>query len=188
MALFEEIYFPGIGILNKPQRRNANTNDYYAYRYLHNHTPRVLIEFGVGAPGVGQDSAVMWGDLPLVARLTAQAIVQSLVERSLLDSIAIVTPESQMFDPPLSRQQALANLQQFGYELPEGFGISERIIESAMVNGGKEWRGPVISEEYPYTHPDGKETTRRDCTGGTCEYDPTTGNVGWAEIVSEARA
>ena len=189
MGLFEQTFFPSLGILHKPQRRNPNTNDYYAFRYLHHKTPRVLIEFGVGAPGVGQDSKVLWGELGRVAAVTARIVVESLVQRGVLDRAEPVEPEvPDMFEQPLTRAQAVANVQQFGFELPEGFAISERIIESAMVNGGKEWRGPVISEEYPYTHPDGKETTRRDCTAGTAEYDPGTGTVGWVEVVSEARA
>lgn len=194
MALFDAVYFPATHILNKPARRNANTWDYYAHRAMNTLTPRVIIEFGVGAPGA-PDYDVLWGDLNNVALTLFGIIEENFIERELLplsdpDLPPVNEDEDSMYShlsPPLSRQQALDRLQQFGYVLPEGFAITERAIFSTVLNGGSEWRGPAISDEYPFEHADGHVTTRRDFTAGSIDYDAATGVANWAEVVKESR-
>lgn len=46
--VLEDEYFPHSGIVNKPNRRNANTKYYYMWKYLSAKTPCVIIECGVG--------------------------------------------------------------------------------------------------------------------------------------------
>lgn len=187
MYIFDAIYFPVTGILNKPNRRNANTADYYGYRAMSTHTPRVLIEFGVGAPGA-PDSDILWNEMLLVADTLYQIVEQHFVDRGLIEPDAGEpdVPDNE-FAPPITREDALQRLQQLGYNLPDGFSITERAVASTRVNGGAEWRGPAMSDEYPYQHPDGRITTRRDFTGGSIDYDPNTGEASWAEVVKEAR-
>lgn len=188
MALFDAIYFPALGILNMPNRRNANTEDYYAYRAMNKNTPRVLIEFGIGAPGA-PDSYTLWHDMSLVVDTLFSVIEENLIQRGLLSPDA-PEPEEPLvseFAEPLSREVAISRLQQLGYLLPEGFAITERAISSTRVNGGAEWRGPAMSDEYPFTHPDGTVTTRRDFTGGSVDYDSHTQTANWAEVVKESR-
>lgn len=184
MATFEANYFEETGIANKPNRRNPNTNDYYGYRSLINPTPRVLIEFGVGAPGA-PDYDVLWNGLAEVTESTAACVAE------LFGIAPPPTPEPDPEDdmallpkPPITREQAIADLQQAGFIVHEGFAIDERAILSGQRG---EWRGPFIGDEYPYTHPDGRTTTRRDCTAGILDYDPSTNQANWAEVVKEAR-
>ena len=186
MTLFDEVYFPSTGILNKPNRRNPNTSDYYAYRSMHKNTPRVLIEFGVGAPGA-PDSYTLWQDMPVVAETLYQIIEQHFVDRGLIEPDPEEPDVPNEFAPPISREEALQRLQQLGFNLPDGFAITERAIASTRVNGGAEWRGPAMSDEYPYTHSNGRVTTRRDFTAGSIDYDASTGEASWAEVVKEAR-
>lgn len=189
MAMFENLYFPNIGIPNKSNRRNANTWDYYAYRNMAAKTPRVLIEFGVGAPGAGPDAGILWNRLAEVASLTASAVVESFILRGLLspavEPIPVPSQEDDLLpDPVPTREEALKQLQQFGYTLPEGFGISERAI---LAYRRGEWRGPAISDEYPFEQITGQHTTRRDFTAGVLEYNPASGIVSWVEVVKESR-
>jgi hypothetical protein len=48
LEAIESKYFPTTGIVNKPQRRNANTANYYMWSKISSLTPCVLIECGVG--------------------------------------------------------------------------------------------------------------------------------------------
>jgi len=48
LEVIEGVYFLSTGIVNKPERRNANTNQYYMWARLSAKTPCVLIECGVG--------------------------------------------------------------------------------------------------------------------------------------------
>lgn len=191
IAEWEGWYFPSTGIPNATQRRNANTNDYYAFRGLAESTPAVLIEFGIGAPGVGLNADLLWNRLDVVVGATANAVARNLADRGLYAIPPVPEPDDMeaelralLPDPPITRAQALRDLQQLGFGLPEGFRISELMIKDAMLGC---WRGPVISDEYPFTMRDGRQVVRRDCTGGSAEYDPSTSTASWVEVIKEQR-
>lgn len=47
------------------------------------------------------------------------------------------------------------------------------------------WRGPAIGPgEYAVQLPDGRTVARHRFTAGIAEYDPTTGGLGWVEVVA----
>jgi N-acetyl-anhydromuramyl-L-alanine amidase AmpD len=48
---------------------------------------------------------------------------------------------------------------------------------AALAHKRGETRGPATSGEYPHG-----DHVRQDFTAGTCDFDPATGGVGWAEI------
>lgn len=67
-------YFPNTGIVNMPQRRNANTKYYYMWKYLSAKTPCVIIECGVGLDA--HDSVIL-NDTDRVANGIAKGICKA---------------------------------------------------------------------------------------------------------------
>jgi hypothetical protein len=55
---------------------------------------------------------------------------------------------------------------------------------AALAYKRNEWRGPVVSQEYPATAPSGKHVVRQKFTGGIAEWQPDTGEVLWVEVVT----
>jgi hypothetical protein len=68
----------GIPLKQARAMNNENMTLYYAWRHLSYVTPGVLLEHGVGAPGVGGDADVLWGELDRVAQADADAVVAYL--------------------------------------------------------------------------------------------------------------
>lgn len=75
VALWESLYPAATAIPLHNERRNGNTRDYYLYRYTSADTSTVLIEHGVG---MGDDHALLYDHLDLVAATDALAITQFL--------------------------------------------------------------------------------------------------------------
>ena len=71
-------YPQATGIPLKQSRVGVNMLEYYAWRHLSYVTPGVLIEHGVGAPGVGGDAAKLWDGLDIVADADASAVLAYL--------------------------------------------------------------------------------------------------------------
>lgn len=67
----EDEYFKNTGIVNKPQRRNANTKYYYMWKQLSLNTPCAIIECGVGLDA--HDSVIL-ADTDRVANAIARGI------------------------------------------------------------------------------------------------------------------
>jgi len=70
----EEEYFPHTGIVNHPERSNANTRYYYMWKFLSGPTPCVLIECGVGLDA--HDSVIL-ADTDRVANAIARGICKA---------------------------------------------------------------------------------------------------------------
>lgn len=71
-------YPQATGVPLKQARVGENMRLYYAWRHLSYVTPGVILEHGVGAPGVGGDAPVLWDQLDRVAEADAQAVLAYL--------------------------------------------------------------------------------------------------------------
>lgn len=88
-------YFPNTGIVNMPQRRNANTKYFYMWKYLSAKTPCVIIECGVGLDA--HDSVIL-ADTDRVANGIARGICKAFnVE---WDKPPVVVPPTPIPVPP----------------------------------------------------------------------------------------
>jgi hypothetical protein len=74
IGIWEALYPAATGIPLHNERRNPNSNQYYAYRSVPV-PPMVLLEHGVG---MGDDHALLYDHLDLVAAIDALAITQFL--------------------------------------------------------------------------------------------------------------
>ena len=75
IALWEAAYLPATGIPLHNERRNPNTNQYYAFRFTTAQTPGIIIEHGVGQ---GLDHAMLFDQIDVVADADAAAILTFL--------------------------------------------------------------------------------------------------------------
>lgn len=64
------------GIPPHQERVNPNMTYYYGYAPLTRPTPGLVLEHGVGAPGVGLDADTLWNHLDTVAQADAQAVLK----------------------------------------------------------------------------------------------------------------
>lgn len=67
-------YFPNTGIVNHPERSNANTRYYYMWKFLSGPTPCAIIECGVGKDA--HDSVIL-ADTDRVANAIARGICKA---------------------------------------------------------------------------------------------------------------
>lgn len=190
---FNARYFPVFGIRNATERRNLNTSDYYAFRYTSAQTPGVIIEFGVGAPGVGEDAPILWEDTDRVAAVLGQVVVSHLVAEGVLDEAPEPpgpSPEPEPGDANAEEQARLRHswLDRLGADVPINpeTAIVKRALEAALLG---EWRGPFRSDEYPaVAYDDDEATVRQDQSAGILEYRPSSGAVNYVEVVDHPEA
>ena len=72
----ENVYFDKTGVVNHPERSNANTRYYYMWKYLTAKTPCVLIECGVGMH-VPDDHQLLHFNRPLVVEAITRGICKA---------------------------------------------------------------------------------------------------------------
>jgi hypothetical protein len=66
----------------------------------------------------------------------------------------------------------------------QGVNMDTALIKLACLSyRRRETRGPAIGDEFAAISPDGRAVVRQHFTGGTAEYDPETGQLGWVEVV-----
>lgn len=75
IASWEAAYLPATGIPLHNERRNPNTNQYYAFNATTAQTPGIIIEHGVGQ---GLDHAVLFDQIGVVADADTAAILNFL--------------------------------------------------------------------------------------------------------------
>lgn len=76
-------------------------------------------------------------------------------------------------------------LRQYLEQLGQGVNMESAIIKRACLAYRRgETRGPAVSDEYDATAPDGRAVVRQKFSAGIGEYDPTTGEVNWVEVVA----
>lgn len=190
---FNARYFPVVGIRNATERRNDNTRDYYAFRYTSAQTPGVIIEFGVGQPGVGGDAPTLWEQTDRIAGLVASAVVSHLIAEGAMDvdepePEPEPAPEPEPVEDDYAERVRQSWLDRLGADVPinPDTAIVKRALEAALVG---EWRGPFRSDEYPaVAYDDGEATVRQDQSAGILEYRPSTGAVNYVEVVDHPEA
>lgn len=96
------------------------------------------------------------------------------------------TPDAVVSDPsdpnneygdnvnPISDEDLKAYLESYGVPVNMDTAIIKR---AALAYRRGETRGPAISPEYQYG-----DFVRQRFTAATCEYDPSTGGIGWVEV------
>lgn len=77
VSAIEGIYFPKTGIVNKANRRNANTKYYYMWKFLNAKTPCAIIECGVGMH-VPDDWQILHHNRALVVDALVESIAKAL--------------------------------------------------------------------------------------------------------------
>lgn len=108
IAAWEAAYLPATGIPLHNERRNANTNQYYAFRATTANTPGILIEHGVGQ---GLDQTILFDGIDFVADADAAAIFDFL-------GVVPVPPEPEPpADPCEVPNKIKAQLERFVREL-----------------------------------------------------------------------
>jgi len=181
IELWEYRYPQATGIPNRPERRNSNTNLYYAYSSTRRtRTPAVVAEHGVGAPTgtggypPGQDAPYLHSHLDELAALVAGIILDFL-------GVAIVVPIIQPpTEPPLeepmpilSDVQAQAAAAHLWHPFPF---IPDFALPSAWLaewRAGR-WKGRPLEPEIDL--PDGGKLQRFEL--GTGVWTPGAG-VSW---------
>lgn len=169
-------YPPATGIPPRQERVNPNMTQYYALRHLSYVTPGLVLEHGVGAPGVGLDADTLWNHLETVADADAAAVLRYLRPTPADEELAMdTTPEEreamrpyfEMLEVPVNMESAIMKRACLAYKRGET-------------------RGPALSDEYPYMLGE-RMVTRQDFTAGVGEWDPATGETAWVEVVKEER-
>ena len=117
IAGWSALYPQGTGIPLHNERRNANTNQYYAYAQLSEATPGVLIEHGCGATveqfyngrlyPKGDDTDYLWNNLDAVALLDARALLAYLATWNPAP-VVVIPPSSEV--KMLTDQEVLAQI------------------------------------------------------------------------------
>lgn len=82
IAEWKHIYPAATGIPLQQERVNPNMTRYYALASLTYVTPGIVIEHGVGAPGVGLDAPTLWDEMERVAAADANAVLAYLGVRA----------------------------------------------------------------------------------------------------------
>ena len=159
IATWERIWQANIPIPIRNQRRNPNTYSYYGHYATTKRTPRVLIEYGVGAPvptgsyPAGDDAWILHNHLDMVAFATIQAVAETLgvpppAPQPVPEPEPAPEPEEPPVEPIFTDEEINAYCIDMFWDRPfvPGFGIPTAYKQ--LLREGKNL-GRALSDEMP---------------------------------------
>jgi hypothetical protein len=178
IRLWEYRYPRATGIPNHPERRNSNTNLYYAYASTRRTgTPAVVAEHGVGAPvgtggyPPGDDAAYLHGQIDEVAQIVGGLILDYLGVAAPVPIVLPPSPEPEEPMPILDDAQRLAAAEWIWRHVgpfPSEFAIPRAWLDEWRAG---RYRGAPLSPEVDL--PDGAKL--QEFAHGACVWHPSHG-------------
>ena len=92
------------------------------------------------------------------------------------------TPSQEEYPVNATDDEIKAYMEQFGFGANMATAIMQR---AALAYRRDENPGPLMSDEYPATSPEGDNVIRQNFSARVCQYNLATGGVGWVEVVKE---